>query len=191
MIYVPASCAQPAPLLITLHGAGSTSERAMRLVQAHVDRTGTIVIAPQSFARTWDLIVGRMGPDIEGIAAALALVFAQHDVDRARIAISGFSDGASYALTVGLANGDLITHVIAFSPGFLVARYRSGKPRVFVSHGVDDGVLPIERCGRRIAAALDRDGYDAVYREYAGAHSVPPEIAGEAIDWFTDSPPRR
>jgi len=31
----------------------------------------------------------------------------------------GFSDGASYALSVGITNGDLFTHVIAFSPGFV------------------------------------------------------------------------
>ena len=32
---------------------------------------------------------------------------------------SGFSDGASYALSLGAANGDLFTHIAAFSPGFM------------------------------------------------------------------------
>jgi predicted esterase len=36
----------------------------------------------------------------------------------ATLAVSGFSDGASYALSIGPANGDLFTHVMAFSPGF-------------------------------------------------------------------------
>jgi poly(3-hydroxybutyrate) depolymerase len=43
----------------------------------------------------------------------------QCTVDPQRICVSGFSDGASYALSLGLANGDLFTHVAAFSPGFM------------------------------------------------------------------------
>ncbi len=31
----------------------------------------------------------------------------------------GFSDGASYALSLGVPNGDLFTHIVAFSPGFM------------------------------------------------------------------------
>lgn len=156
----------------------------MNLLRPHADRTGAIVIAPQSVARTWDLIESEAGPDVETIDAALALVFAKYEVDPSRVAISGFSDGASYALTLGLANGDLVTHVIAFSPGFLVARGRSGVPRVFVSHGIADDVLPVERCGRRIAWQLQDAGLDVVYREHAGGHTVPPEVASEALRWF-------
>jgi predicted esterase len=34
--------------------------------------------------------------------------------------------------------------VLAFSPGFLVAPWPAGRPRVFVSHGTADRILPIE-----------------------------------------------
>jgi phospholipase/carboxylesterase len=62
---------------------------------------------------------------------------------------------------------------------------RTGSPRIFVSHGVRDGVLPIDRCSRRIVSELERDGYDVLYREFDGEHSISPEIALEAVGWFT------
>ena len=67
------------------------------------------------------------GPDVDTIDRSLRTVFAALPVDPHRLAISGFSDGASYALTLGLPNGDLFTHVIAFSPGFMQPPSRVGK----------------------------------------------------------------
>jgi phospholipase/carboxylesterase len=85
-----------------------------------------------------------------------------------------------------MANGDLFTHVLAFSPGFAAPPGQTGSPRVFVSHGTRDGWLPIERCSRRIVPQLERAGYEVRYREFVGGHVVPPEIGREAADWFTD-----
>ena len=48
-------------------------------------------------------------------------------IDRRRIAVGGFSDGATYALTLGVSNGDLFPAVIAFSPGGIVARRAAGR----------------------------------------------------------------
>jgi predicted esterase len=31
---------------------------------------------------------------------------------------------------------------------------------------------------------LERAGYDVTYREFDGPHTVPPDIAREAADWF-------
>jgi phospholipase/carboxylesterase len=45
-------------------------------------------------------------------------------------------------------------------------------------------VLPIDNCSRRIVPLLRRGGYDVRYREFEGAHTVPPEIAREAAGWL-------
>ena len=97
---------------------------------------------------------------MEFVDRALDLVFARYAVDPSRVVAEGFSDGASYALSLGLLNGDLFTHVIAFSPGFVTEGSRRGKPRLFVSHGVHDPVLPIDLCSRRIVRDLRGDDYD-------------------------------
>ena len=99
--------------------------------------------------------------------------------------MTGFSDGASYGLSLGLTNGDLFTHLIAFSPGFMAPATKRGKPPIFVSHGTHDGVLPIERCSRRIVPQLDREGYEVRYREFDGTHTVPRSIARDALEWLT------
>ena len=104
--------------------------------------------------------------------------------DASLVAAEGFSDGASYALSLGLLNGDLFSHVIAFSPGFVLAEHRRGRPRCFVSHGTHDQVLPIERCSRRIVRELRDDRYDVSYTEFEGGHAVPSEIARAAAEWL-------
>ncbi len=86
---------------------------------------------------------------------------------------------------MGLTNGDLFTHVIAFSPGFgLPAAYRVKLP-VFVSHGTRGEVLPIDRCSCRIVPQLKRAGYEVRYQEFEGSHTVPERDAREALEWFT------
>jgi len=100
------------------------------------------------------------------------------------VALAGVSDGASYALSLGIANGDVFTHLIAFSPGFVSPPGQQGQPRVFISHGTADPILPIDACSRRIAPGLHQAGYDVTYLEFDGGHTVPPEIANEAWNWF-------
>ncbi len=185
-LYVPRNVKQPAPLIITLHGAGGRGARALEHMRDDADSIGAILIAPDSIDRTWDVIIDDLGPDVEQIDAKLEIVFDAFAIDVDRIAVSGFSDGASYALTLGVMNGDLFTHVIAFSPGFLVAPVQVGTPRIFISHGTQDEILPIDRCSRRLAPALKRAGYDVTYREFDGGHTVTAAVARAAMDWFTD-----
>jgi phospholipase/carboxylesterase len=119
---------------------------------------------------------------VESIDQALGQVFGQYAVDPERLAIAGFSDGASYALSLGLANGQLFDHVIAFSPGFMAPPRQEGSPKVFISHGVQDQVLPISRCSRRIVPQLKAAGYQVTYREFAGGHAVPEELSRRAFE---------
>jgi predicted esterase len=118
------------------------------------------------------------------IDAALRYTFARCAVDSTRLALGGFSDGASYALSLGTANGDLFSHVIAFSPGFIARAEQRGKPRIFISHGREDAVLPITTTRRKIVPQLTGLGYDVTFREFDGPHTVPLPIAREAFEWF-------
>ena len=177
----------PAPLILSLHGAGGSGRRGLRRLQSLADASGLIVLVPDSRGGTWDVVrSGGFGPDVEFLDRALDLVFARYNVDPARMVAEGFSDGASYALSLGLLNGDLFTHVIAFSPGFVTDGSRRGKPRIFLSHGVQDRVLPIDLCSRRIVQQVRGDGYDVRYTEFDGGHEVPLEIAGAALAWLGD-----
>jgi predicted esterase len=122
--------------------------------------------------------------DVELIDRSLAMVFADYTIAPAHLAIGGFSDGASYALSLGMDNGDLFSHVIAFSPGFTAPVAPRGLPRIFISHGIDDHVLPIDVCSRRIVPRLRKEGYAVEYLEFSGEHVVPPDIAARAVSWL-------
>jgi phospholipase/carboxylesterase len=188
-LYVPATyrAQHPAPLVLLLHGAGEDARDGLALLREQADGAGLILLALNSRGPTWDLIVGRgrYGLDVAAIDRALKQTFSRYAVDHTRIAVGGYSDGASYALSLGTTNGDLLTHVFAFSPGFMAPAGRVGSPRIFVSHGTHDRWLPIDRCSRRIVPQLERSGYEVRYREFEGGHVVPPEIAHEVVGWFT------
>ncbi|MFQ4146860.1 phospholipase [Chlorogloeopsis sp. ULAP02] len=178
-VYVPKTyqADQPAPLVLILHGAGGDAEGALRIFHNLADRFGTILLAVDSHQQTWDILRGGYGPDIVFIELALAQTFSHYAVDPNQIAIAGFSDGASYALSVGITNGELFSHIIAFSPGFMTPARQQGEPHVFISHGKLDTVLPIERCSRPIVRRLKRAGYEVQYHEFNGFHTVPSAIA--------------
>jgi phospholipase/carboxylesterase len=143
-----------------------------------------LVLAPESRRQTWDVIVGGYGADVAFIDGALAQTFARHAVDPTRIAVAGFSDGASYALSLGIINGGLFSDILAFSPGFMAPTDQADSPRVFISHGVRDTVLPIDACSRALAPKLRQAGYDLDYREFDGGHEVPPEMVTAAVARF-------
>jgi predicted esterase len=173
LLHVPAGLEpeRPAPLVVMLHGAGGDAGQSIPLMVTEAEAQDVLVLAPESRGGTWDVISGGYGPDIDYIEAALERVFGWFPVTR--VAVAGFSDGASYALSVGLANGDLFSDVLAFSPGFAAPDPIRGRPRIFISHGDADRVLPVARCGRPLSQRLTRAGYDVDYREFQGGHIVP------------------
>ena len=187
-LYVPATyrVERPAPMVLLLHGAGGHALQGLDLLRSLADAAGLLLLAPASREYTWDLLVGRRyGPDLALIDRALEQMFSRYAVTPERVAVGGFSDGASYALSLGITNGDLFTHVLAFSPGFMAPAGQRGSPRIFISHGMRDGVLPIDVCSRRIVPRLERAGYEVRYREFDGGHTIAPELALEAVSWFT------
>jgi phospholipase/carboxylesterase len=186
LLYVPAGYRPDrlAPFALILHGAGADARAGLEPLLTMADRTDTILLAPDSRETTWDVVLDWYGPDVMFIDDALARVFERYAIDPRRLAIAGFSDGGSYALSLGLTNGDLFSHVIAFSPGFAAPTEQRGHPRVFVSHGTQDTVIPIDGASRQIVAQAREAGYDVTYREFAGAHVLPEEITREAVAWF-------
>jgi phospholipase/carboxylesterase len=168
-----------------LHGASGSARGALRPFRELADEAGVVLLAPESRGGTWDAIRGDYGTDIAFIDRALTSVFQRVAIDPARLTIEGFSDGATYALGVGITNGDLFQRVIAFSPGFILPVDPHAKPKMFVSHGTRDQILPIDQCSRRIVPELQRARYEVQYREFDGPHTVPPDIAKEAIAWMS------
>jgi phospholipase/carboxylesterase len=175
---------KPLPLVVMLHGAGQSAEWMLSRVESAADEAGVAVLAPYSRDYSWDAVHGSFGPDVAFINRALERVFDSVAIDPARIAIGGFSDGATYAISLGLIDGDLFNKVIGFSPGFVIEGTTSGTPQFFISHGIDDPILPINRCSRPIVRDLTQRGYSVTFREFEGKHEVPADIAQQAMRWI-------
>lgn len=190
VLYVPDTAERGAPVLVFLHGATGSGRGHLRAVLAAADRYGVVLVAPDSrHPTTWDLIAERrFGPDVAFLDRVLDAVAdrADLDVDLGRLAVGGVSDGASYALSLGLANGDVFPTVVAFSPGFLVVPEQVGRPRVFVSHGTADTILPIDACSRAFVPALVDAGYEVFFQEFDGGHTVPPPVSDAGLRWWLE-----
>jgi predicted esterase len=175
----------PSSLVVLLHGAGGQAGHGLSILRSFADEKNLILLAPSSRAGTWDIIASQtFGTDVLYIDQALRFCFEHYAVETSRVAIGGFSDGASYALCLGLTNGDLFTHVLAFSPGFCYRIAQAGTPGIFISHGIKDRILPIDACSRKIVSDLQQQNVKVNYKEFEGGHEIPARISKSAVDWF-------
>lgn len=184
-LYTPkaASAGTPMPLLVMLHGSGDSARGIAEEIAPQAEARGFALLAPKSRGATWDLHHAPACDDAAFVDKALARTFAMLRTDPARIAIGGMSDGASFALSLGVTNGDLFSDVIAFSGGYLRFAGIAGHPRIFISHGQADRIIPF-KLGRRIADTLTADGLDVTFREFDGGHEIPSEGLRAALDRF-------
>src|SRR4029453_19151369 len=150
-LYIPQSYkpGTPMPLLIMLHGFSGWGDN-QRSLFALADELGFIVVLPESPDITW----GKEAPgfDKEGryIGAACRHVGSLVNIDFDRVALGGQSDGAGYALTMGLAYGDTFNHLIVLAGGGLIEPIRrKGMPKIFIAHGVKDSTMAIDGRGRK------------------------------------------
>ena len=185
-LYVPKSYRPdvPAPLAVLLHGAGQEAHELFNPLQPFADELGIVLAAPNSRDSSWDIRYGSFGDDVAFINQMLERVFDQVRVASSKISLCGFSDGASYALSLGLVNGDLFGHIVAFSPGFMVHPGAVGKPKIFVTHGTADHILNIDLTSRKLVPKLKSEGYDVQYREFDGPHTPPRAYIRDILNWM-------
>jgi phospholipase/carboxylesterase len=190
VLIVPAGidATRPTPLMVLFHGGGGSAEKILPVMRAHAVDHGFLLLVPQSLMPTWDIVIAGNGPDRERLDRALHEVASRFTLAADRLAFAGHSDGGSYALSNGLCNGDLVTHVLAFSAGFMTVLHQEGTPYVFIAHGNRDEQTPVETAGRAHAAQLDAAGYDVTYIEYDGPHRSQPHIVEAAVRYFLRYP---
>src|SRR5258708_6008292 len=171
-------------LFVMFHGAGGFPEKVLPFIEEHAERDKFLILAPHSMYPTWDIGIGGSGPGLDRLHQGLIEVTSRYRIDRDHLAFAGFSDGASYALSIGITNGDIASHVIAFSGGFMSIFTQEGAPKVFIAHGLRDEQLPIETRSPGNATKLKAAGYDVQYIEFNGLHAIQPAVAGMAIQFF-------
>jgi len=189
LMYIPEtySVGDPSPLAIFLHSGGGSATDWSR-IYSECEKHRMILLAPESRGRTWDAIEGEFGPDVRFLDSLLRYLFDRCSIDTDRIGLFGFSDGATYSLSLGPSNGDLFTHLVAFSPGgSQLVEPVVGSPKILVVHGKDDRVLPVSISSNIVVPTFQIDGYDISYCEFEGGHEIQQDILEESLNWFMES----
>lgn len=198
--YLPPDLSGPVPLLLLFHGAGMTASGFLDGMKQEADQCRCMLLAIQSEGRTWDLIValadaqrkaGRrelgsieFGEDLARVERGLAQMIARSPVDRSRVVPVGFSDGASYALSVALANPRLFRSAVAIAPGFVnPPPSLDASQRLFIAHGKDDPVLPFNAARAAVVSPLQAAGYHVRFKPFAGGHYVDRQSLQEGISF--------
>ena len=190
--YRPRSATEgPFALVVLLHGALGYPQHFLRSMEPEADRRGIILLYPHSLGRTWDVLENAArgadpwsGRDTARLDRSLADLFSHIAIDRSRIVLLGFSDGASYALSLGTANPRLFSAVVAFSPGSALAPDRiDPAQQLFVAHGRSDSMLPFANTADRLVPALRQRGGAVTFRPFAGDHRIDPRVLDEALDF--------
>ncbi len=184
-VYVPMSYKKgdELPVLVWLHGFGGSGRNSRSTFQLG-EEFKVIVLAPDSRALTWGQSAPGFDDDSRYMGMAFRWVTEVLGFDKTRVGMSGVSDGASYALSMGLAYGDTFNHIMVFSEGLMQPFRYQGKPRIFIAHGTRDVQMPIEQTSRRYVPKLQSEGYDVTYREYDGGHGAPAPLVREGFEWF-------
>ncbi len=201
------------PLVIGLHGYGSNYERFSDLFQRPYKtdtskksmKIGFIYAAP---CAPYPMAVGsepgyswtirQEGLDEKTIKldadyiSSLALeLLKSFNVDTNRVYLLGFSQGASMAYNIGLNRPERFKGVIAFG-GWMDTVLVSGEAlkkagakgmRVFIAHGKDDRVVPLE-ASQNAYKRLKDAGLDVQLNQFEGGHEVPMETLEFAMEWM-------
>ena len=189
-LYVPetADGRAPMPLIVALHGGHGHGRDFLWTWLREARARQMLVLAPTARGRTWSI----MGEDVDaqGLERMVASVAARYPLDRARVLLTGMSDGATYAFLCGLREGSPFTHLApacgvlhpALLAGDGLARARD-RP-IYLVHGALDWMFPVETA-RLARDLLTEAGARLVYREIEDlSHAYPRDENPRILDWL-------
>lgn len=161
MVVVPADSGRPRSMLIVLHGVGGRGA-AMRDLgfEPLALPAGTVLVYPDGMQGAWNDGRPGMDPmwttppdDVAFLRSLIQLVTTEAGVDRRRVALAGFSNGAIMASRVACDVADSVSAVALVGGaggGEYSTRCRASRPLpVLVVSGTGDAVVPYS--GGRVA----------------------------------------
>lgn len=181
------------PLITVLHGAGRQDEQLAKAYRDEAERRQALFLIPRSLNPTWDLIAGAGRVDVDFLEYAYDLVYRRYPVDMRRQAIVGYSDGASYGLSLAISNPGVFRAVMAWAAGFVAVdpTLLPGpdddvpRPELLLEYGTHDPVFPFEQIALPMRKNLERAGYSVTFRvDEGGRHWPSGDFQPEALDWF-------
>lgn len=152
-LYVPPSYdrSKPAPLVISMHGAGMRAVAHMHTSQWNrvADRYGFIVVYPSAIKGqgplVWDFGRGGTSEDVPFIADLIEHIAASHNLDRTRVYANGLSNGGGMTFALSCTMSERIAAVGLVGTAFTVPWEWCTDTRpvpMIAFHGTDDTGTP-------------------------------------------------
>ena len=176
------------PLVVALHGGAGSGRWFLWSWLRDARSHGAILAAPTAVGDTWAL----SGPDADtpNLARVVEAVRTRWRIDRARILMTGMSDGGTFSYVSGLEPASPFTHLAPIAAAFhpmlaaMADRERLSALPIHIIHGVLDWMFPVEMA-REAQAALTASGAAVTYRELDDLpHTYPRELNPEILAWL-------
>lgn len=200
--YIPASASPHPPLLVLLHGAGHRQIEMVEHLEGEADKRGILLLAPDSRGPTWDAVLDAEGPpptdsplavemehrfrrtrDADRVEKGISNLEKIVPVDEQRIVLAGSSDGATFALAMGMSRAYAFAAVIAWSPGIAIKTEDAARGRrVLISHGHQDQILNFKVTCGDIVPLVQSEGGNVTFLPFDGGHEAPPGVKDAFLD---------
>ena len=179
------------PLVTVFHGAGRQDEMLVKACRGEPEARQALFLVPRSQQPTWDLIAGGQGqPDLEFLEYAWELIYRRYPIDGEKQAVVGYSDGASYALSLALSNPGFFDAALCWAAGFaMMDRNAVGaenrRTRFYLEYGTADELFPFEQVALPMRENLEQAGYEVEFSvDEGGRHWPSGSFQREALDWY-------
>jgi polyhydroxybutyrate depolymerase len=105
--------ADPAPLVILLHGASDSADYALQAYRfgERSDEAGFMLAVPDGKDKTWRALDAAPNPDVDFLAAMIDEISAREKIDAKRVYIAGHSAGGAMAYRFAADHANRITAV--------------------------------------------------------------------------------
>lgn len=193
------------PLLLLLHGIGSNEEDLFSLSDYFdprffiVSARAPLKLGPASYA--WfnvEITPEKRKINVEQARSSrikllefIDEVVEGYSVNPQQVYLLGFSQGAIMSFSIALTQPEKVAGIVAISGRVVTETLpRVARPAeladlpIFVAHGVNDQVLPIEH-GRATCDYLSAFPVKLTYREYPMGHQVSPESLNDICAWLS------
>ncbi|HYB12963.1 MAG TPA: phospholipase [Myxococcota bacterium] len=176
------------PLVVALHGGFGHGRDFVWTWLREARSRRCCLLAPTSLDTTWSL----HDPERDGSAlrSMVEFVMERWRIDSSQVLLTGLSDGATFSLLCGLAEGSPFTAVAPILGVLHPWNFRNGNmgrargKRIYLVHGALDWMFPVDTA-RTARAALVEAGADLVYRELADlSHAYPREENARILRWL-------
>ena len=178
------------PLFTVLHGAGRQDKMLVKACRDEPDHRDAFFLVPRSVEPTWDLIVGGERADLDFLEYAYDLIYRRYPIDPQRQVLIGYSDGASYALSVAISNPRIFEAALCWAAGFVMfdgtfVAPEDRKPEIYLEYGTHDQLFPFEQIALPMKENLARAGYSVKFSvDEGGRHWPSGAFQPDALDWY-------